>query len=220
MRVKIGAIIAVWLLSWGNQAFGTTIAFYEDGVIEDGDVFSWVSVYNDATVNMSGGVVTSQLSAYDFSLVNISGGILEATISTDASTVNLSGNMQANQLGVSGSGTANMYGGTVGFIEAWNHSTVNLYGGTISDYVLAYGDESLVVNIYGYDFNYDALGGSYGGGQLTGFWLDDSPFTIDLWYSSNPGEATIDTYSHIVLVPEPATVLFLGAGMLMLRRRR
>ena len=73
-------------------------------------------------------------------------------------------------------------------------------------------------NIYGYGFQYNPLTGDYGGGQLTGFWMDDTPFSIDLWYSSYPGAPIIDTYAHIVLIPEPATLLLLGSGGLFLRK--
>jgi len=216
-RKKILTILTAVILLGASEAWATSIAFYEDGVIQEGDEYVSVGVFNDATVDMSGGIVTSQLTAYDSSLVNISGGSLEAIISTDTSTVNLSGAMQIGGLGVRSSGTVDMFGGNVGLIEAWNYSTVNLHGGTISNYLLAYGDDSLTVNIYGYGFDYDLLAGNYRGGQLTGFWVDDTPFNIDLYYDDTPGGPIIDTYSHITLIPEPTTILLLSLGCLLLR---
>jgi hypothetical protein len=220
MKTKIITIVAAAIILFGAcNVHATTIAFFTDGVIQEGDEYVSVGVYSNATVDMTGGMVTSQLTAYDFSTVNISGGILEAIISTDTSTVNLSGSTQVVGLGVRNLGTVNMFGGNVGLIDAWNHSTVNLRGGTISNYLLAYGDESLTVNIYGYGFDYNPLAGDYRGGQLTGFWVDDTPFSIDLYYDDTPGGPVIDTWSHITLIPEPATILLFGLGIVLLRKR-
>ena len=161
----------------------TSIVFYEDGIIQNGNEYDFVSVRNDAIVDMTGGVITNKLTANDYSTVNI-------------------------------------FNGSVGLIEAWNHSTVNLYGVTISEYLKAYGTEDLVISIYGYGFEYDTLVGNYGGGQLTGFWFDDTPFSIDLFGDpGGPGGAPIDTYSHITLIPEPATILLLGLGGFLIRKR-
>ncbi len=219
MKTKLSIIVAAVILLGVSEAWATSISFYEDGVIQEGDVYSEVAVFNNAKVDMTGGVVTSQFTTWGSSTANVSGGILEALVSVETSIVNLSGAMQIEGLGVSDSGTVNMFGGNVGLIEAWNHSTVNLHGGTISNYLLAYGTEDLVISIFGYGFNYDPLAGSYRGGQLTGFWLDDTPFSIDLYYDDTPGGPIIDTWSHITLIPEPATILLLGLGGFLIRKR-
>lgn len=208
---------AIILLTMG-QTRATTIAFYTDGVIQEGDVYSEVAVFNNAKVDMTGGVVTSQFTTWDSSTANVSDGILEALVSVENSVLNLSGDVQIDSVGVSDSGVTNMYGGNVGFMKAWNYSKVNLYGGIISNYLLAYGTEDLVISIYGYGFEYDPLAGDYRGGQLTGFWLDDTPFSIDLFYDDTPGGPIIDTWLHIVLIPEPTTILLLALGGIILRK--
>jgi len=213
-QLLIIIIAAVILLGVCNVQ-ATTIAFYTDGVIQEGDEYVSVGVYNDATVDMTGGIVTFQLTSYESSIVNISGGILEAIVCKDGSTLNLYGNMKAGGMSVSGSGTVNVFGGNVNSLKIGSANAANLYGGTISDYLKA----TSTVNIYGYGFEYDPLAGDYWGGQLTGFWLDDTPFSIDLYYSDTMGAPPIDTYSHVVLIPEPATILLFAFGWLALRKR-
>lgn len=212
VRVFLVCLICMLFLS-PALCHATTVAFYTDGVIQEGDEYRYVSVYNDATVDMTGGIVTKIFTAYDSSTVNISGGALNILDSFDSSTLNLSGNPQINDIEVYFSGTVNMLSGTVGSVEI--HNIANLYGGIISDYLLA----TSTVNIYGYGFEYAPLSGDYRGGQLTGFWMNDAPFSIDLYYSDTPGGPIIDTYAHIVLIPEPATLLLLGLGVLILKKR-
>jgi hypothetical protein len=213
MRGKIHNILIFLFLS-PALCHATTIAFYTDGVIQEGDVYDYVSVYNNAKVDMSGGIVSEIFTAYSSSTINISGGIINILDSWDASILTLVGNPQINELGVSFSGRANIFGGTINFLKVGSSNPVNLYGGIISDYLRA----TSTVNIYGYGFQYDPLAGDYQGGQLTGFWLDDTPFSIDLYYNYKQGGLLIDTYSHIVLIPEPATIFLIGLGVLMQRK--
>jgi len=220
MRGRIQYIL-ILLLLMPALCQATIVAFYTDGVIQDGDVYDYVSVYNNAKVDMTGGTVTTQLKAYDSSTVNISGGVLHNTSTSyeSASMLNLSGNMQSDAVYIWGLGTLNMFGGIVGSAEI--HNIANLYGGIISDYLLVTSPVNIssTVNIYGYGFQYNPLAGDYRGGQLTGFWLNDTPFSIDLYAVYNPPYgATIDTWSHVVLIPEPATLLLLGLGVLMQRK--
>lgn len=119
-----------------------------------------------------------------------------------------------NILNVIYSSEVNISGGRVRNVFPGNSATVNLYGGQIDN--IAGGDDS-IVNVFGYDLASANIGGSYGDGWVSGFWADDTPFSIDLYHSN--------TYSHIVLhdtaIPEPATVLLLGlGGLAFLRKRR
>jgi len=219
MKTKSILIVVGMVLMFLSAKGHSLTNFYDDAVIQEGDVYDYVHVYNDAIIDITGGIVTS-LGAYDSSTINLSGGVLDSLSATESSTMNLYGDTQIGSLGDYDSGITNMYGGTVDFMKAWNYSTVNLYGGIISEYLKAYGTEDLVISIYGYGFEYDTLAGDYGGGQLTGFWLDDTPFSIDLFGDpGGPGGAPIDTYSHIVLIPEPATILLFGLGALILKAR-
>jgi len=200
--------------------------FYSSGQILPGESWDLVHIYNDDTVvDMLGGsadwIAThdastlniidgyAQVAAFDYSRINISGGTLSGAEASNYATVCFYANGDSRALGASQFGTANMYGGTVEQLGAIHSGVLNLYAGLVTDSLGAW--DTSVINIYGYDFNYDVTGGAYDGGQLTGFWLNGSPFTLDLYGA--------ETFSHINQIPEPSALVILALGALLLRRR-
>ena len=114
----------------------------------------------------------------------------------DSSTVNIFDNTS------SGGGDA---------IYAYGNSTVNISGGGLND-IYGYTDSS--ITFHGYDFMAtDGLtlddGYVLGTGVLTGNWFDDTYFSIDI----------LENGATIMAIPEPSTLLLLGLGAVMLRRR-
>jgi hypothetical protein len=190
------------------------ISFHENGEIHEGDVYDYVSVYDNAIVNMTGGSVTIGISAYDSSTVNMSNGFVSYLSGIESSAINLTGNAFINDVLIVQTSFFSMTGGTVGRLDAETSGGTYLYNGIISDYLLATNN----VNIYGYGFIYDADAGEHSGGQLTGFWGDGTQFNIDLVKYSKGGTPPVDTWTQISLheIPEPVTLLFfiLGAGFL------
>jgi hypothetical protein len=139
---------------------------------------------------MLGGGLTT-LSTYDFSTTNIHGGEISWGIDTyDSSTVNI-------------------YDGTITchFLGVRDSSTLNIYGGNLDVVNSPTFYETSTVNIYGYGFFYDDVLG-----VLTGNLQDESTFIFRELSPSN--------YSHLHLVPEPATLLLFGLGAVVLRRKR
>jgi len=190
---------------WGN------VRIYNDGTLVNmlGGHVDSMGTYNASMLNVTAGYV-STLEAHESSIANISGGYVHGAHALEQAVVNFFNNASAVTIGAGDYGTLSMIGGTADNVGASYSGTLNLYGGIINRHLGA--SREAVVNIYGYGFNYDPLGGAYDGGQLTGFWLDDTAFTIDLY--------GIETYSHVNLIPEPATILLFGLGGLMLTKRR
>ncbi|NIT57366.1 MAG: hypothetical protein GWN00_14380 [Aliifodinibius sp.] len=155
---------------------------------------------------MSGGGIQT-LDAFNISTANISGGDVRSIFTWDHATTNLYDGGSVFSLGAGVSGTINMMGGNTEYLRAGDFSIVNLFGGTVNIYLNAW--DSAKVNIYGYGFDYDPSAGNWNGGQLTGLWLDDTPFIIDL--------AGSGTYSNINLVPEPISLILFTCGALLLR---
>ena len=181
--------------------------FGDDTIVDmSGGSVDYISTFDSSTLNMSGGL--AEVGAFETSTINISGGSLFSGANAyDGGTVNLLDCDYSIDLRVYESGTGNMFGGTVEYLIAGDFGTLDLYGGVITDSLGAW--ESSLVNVHGYDLYKTTIGGIYGYGQVSGFYLDDKPFTIDFYNA--------ETYSHVNLIPEPSTLVLMGFGVLVSR---
>jgi len=229
MKTKLLAMMSVVILWTAVPVYAEGAkTFTSSGQILPDERWSNVRIYNDDTVvDMLGGHVDkmatydysilnvidgdiSTLNAHEFSTANVSGGYVCGLDACGNSTVGFSDAAAALSLVACDSGTVNMTNGTTEYLRAGDSGIINLYGGLVTNCLDAW--DSATINTYGYGFNYDPIAGSWDGGQLRGFWLDDTRFTIDLY--------GIETYSHINLIPEPSTLLFFALGFVALRRKR
>jgi hypothetical protein len=231
MKTKVITILAAVMLLPLSQVKAIDVDFYSDATIEDGDIYNSVRIYDTppahTTVDMLGGLV-DQMQTYDSSMLNVTGGEIYSLYAWNDSLANISGGSVRSvstwdhattnlydggsifSLGAGISGTINMMGGTTEYLHAGGSCTFNLYGGTVTDSLNAW--DFATVNIYGYGFDYDPSAGNRNGGQLTGFWFDNTTFTIDLY---NPV-----TYDHINLVPEPSSLILFALGAFLIRRKK
>jgi len=186
------------------------VYIYNDETIVDmlGGSADWIATYDASTLNVVDG--SAEVQAFDDSTINISGGDIHLATAINNTTINFLTSDYTDALITEDSATINMQGGSVERIIARDSGTSNLHAGSVTDYLTAY--DSTVVNIYGYDLVKTSTGGTYGYGQVYGYWLDDTPFTIEL--------STAETYSHITLIPEPNTLIVLALGVLFLTRKK
>ena len=245
MKTKIATIMALIMLFGAIPVQAENKVFTESGEIVDGDVWNMVDIYNDDTVvDMSGGMCdfiktydksTLNMSggqadggAYNHSIMNLSGGTFTSFQVTDFGTINFGGTASGHYITANSSGFLYITGGIIDYVVgndssvidfreegeleqliACSSSVVNMHGGVVSDYIGAC--DYSIINIYGYALHKTSTGGTYGYGQVSGYWIDYTSFNIDIYDA--------ETYSHIVLIPEPGTFLLFGLGTMILRNR-
>jgi hypothetical protein len=190
MKINIMILLTIVIFSGANGLHGADIDFYDDGIIQSGDEYDNVNVYNEATVDMSGGVV-SDLFTNVSSAANFYDGEIWRAYCRDNSTFNMYGGAIHQSFGVSGNGIANLHAGSIG----QGLSAI----------------ESSAINVYGYDFTLTPSGGSY---FLNGFWENGEAFTL---YLRGP-ETYPRVVLHEI--PEFQSFVALVLGSVLIIRRR
>jgi len=228
----------------GGTIGGYLAAYDNSEIIISGgsiDRYGYLAAYDSSVITISGGSIDGGLRAWDNSRVTISGGTVNGGLGAyNSSEMTISGGSIDSGLNVTHSSIVNVSGGTIGGLFAFHSSIVNISGGTIDGYLTAC-DSSVItlsggsIDRYGYliawpnsmitfmgnDFAINGIDVGYGEfdtggkdwvyGTLTGTLASGD-------YLDN--EFRIYSGSRIVLVPEPATPLLLGLGVVMLHRKR
>jgi hypothetical protein len=193
--ITIGLVV---LLVCGSANALNNKYFYSSGQIVSGETWDGVLVYNDNTiVDMLGGQIGSDFVVNMNSVCNISGG-----------------DVTADRLKTYPGSSVEFAGGILNFDIIDIHGELTIRGGSlhINDaYVIPWSDETITVNVYGYGFNYNPTGGTYGGGLLTGHLLDNNFFSID--------QLSASEFQRFNLIPEPSTFILLAIGTSVFRRR-
>jgi hypothetical protein len=102
----------------------------------------------------------------------------------------------------------NWYDGEMTYLVTNDNSIANIYGGDLLGGLAAV--DSSTINLYAHDIVITDTGGHWDIGQVIGTYnLNNEDFIFDLWGS--------DTYTHINIIPEPATLIFLSFGGCLFR---
>ena len=161
-----------------------------------------------STVTINGGLIGGGIRAVNHSTVIINDGIITSAIEALWDTHII------------------IHGGMInGHIEAYD-CIVEISGGTIDHGILARGDATIYLygsgfSVDGHDLSlgdslrdYGTIDGDYLTGTISGTLQDGSTL------SNNFNIRVADLDADIIVIPEPATLLLVGVGGLILRKRR
>ncbi len=193
--IAVIAIAYVLISAPAGNALPTPVV-YNDYIITSSKGLGGISGRGNAVINMYSGDLTYDSGLVDNARFNLFGGTVDS-------------------LGLRNSSNAVVFGGSIDLLVLRDQSTADIHGGQVA--ALGCSAESIAF-LHAYDVVFDPYGGKYGSGLVKGrYLLDDSPVTINLvGITSSP-----ETFDHIHIVPEPATVLLmLSAGILTLRSRK
>ncbi len=185
----------------------TTVNMYGGGS-------DFIMTYDSSTLNIMGG--SADIGAADFSVINMYGGDIGYIKACNYAVVNFFDSDDSTSLGAEDFANIYVKGGNIGNLHAHQSGVIYVYAGYMSGHAGAassiIADDFSAINIYGHDLFKTSSGGTYGYGQVSGFLMDDTYICVDLY---NP-----EAYSHINLIPEPATFALFGIiSLIMLRRK-
>lgn len=166
--------------------------------ITDGESYRNYSV-DSGTLNVLGGRISCSLDAAGTSTVNVLGGLIQ--------------NMTVRDQAM-----ASIQAGYINTLYANPNGEINLSRGYIHQLVIGCGDQQGPnVNIYGRNLQYEHLGPGPINALITGAWANGNAFCIRV---QENGDAGPYRYLYMAESPEPATVLLLAFGGLILRKRK
>ena len=161
--------------------------------------------------------MTLSLNCAQAAVVEITDGQHYQHYSLAFGTLNMLGGSVEN-LAVHSQAALSIQAGQVNTLWAFPESVIDILGGSVGEIIIANDSQqkNAVINLFGNSLQYEHLGpgpismhiqGEYANGHTINIrWLDES----------DPAAQ----YSHMFLTPEPATILVLTLGTIMLRRKR
>jgi len=204
----------------------TTVNLLTGGLVHD------LAPHHNSQVTMSGGTVIGNLQAWDYSHVTLSGGYVGGVLDAYGQVeITMSSGTVSSSLRVFGDSKVTMSGGSVGeSFDVSNNSLVTMSGGSVGGF-LGVGDISQMTmsgGTIGLSINVSA------GATLIicgyNFAIDGNPVGLGTYSRSPVSSRLTGTLANgdfinnefrgtITLIPEPATLLLLVIGSIILKKR-
>lgn len=196
-KAKKSLFIAAILLLCGGliQATPVDANIYSDAVIEDGDEYGTVNIYDtppdQTTITMTGGEIIF-CKVFDAALLDYREGNL-------------------SHIEVNDFGTAYVKGASAYTFDLYGSGKVHIYNSQPISSIQIFDDAEL--HIYGYNLEYDETPTP---NWITGQWENGQEFKVYLRniYSYNPEQVFLHE------IPEPSTLSMLGVLLLFIERRK
>lgn len=170
----------------------------------------WVYMYNDASVDITGGNI-DELYMYDDTSAKITGGEVGIIWGQGNSSIEVYEGGAVTLLRPHDSSIATIYGGEIYLLFVLGNSTTKIYGGDfLAGGISVQDSASAIIEMHVQEYSWNA---NPDFGVLTGKWYESGEaFSIDY--------VALDAFDHMVFVPEPSMILLLGVGSLMLRYKK
>ncbi|MCJ7692952.1 MAG: PEP-CTERM sorting domain-containing protein [Sedimentisphaerales bacterium] len=150
-------------------------------------------------------------------VVDITDGQYYQDYTVASGTLNVLGGSVEN-LTVRSQATVNIQAGQVNTLWAYPESVINILGGSVGEIVISADSQqkNAVVNLFGNSLQYEQLGPGPVSIQIQGEYANGHTINIRWLDEADPASQ----YSHMFPAPEPATILILSLGTIMLRKKR
>ena len=194
-----------------RMVLGVAIILSVMGVSQAG--LDW-DIVEDTTIDGGsyGTVTVDFLNPTGSSAVSIGGSDIEIVRSYESSVVNVGAGTSIGNMWATDVSTVDIYGGTINSVTSAGASRVDVHYLSPYNGSFVYAGISLTgtVNIYGYGFEWTHVGGS---SDLSGYWMNGESITFHFRNAEQQG------LDGVNIIPEPASILFLGLGFVTVRKR-
>ena len=199
------------------------------GMLSGGTILNNVKAYGNSRVEMTGGTIgeyggpNGALDAYDESQIMVSGGSMNLLEANGHSQATISDGMTMIAAARENS-QLTVYGGAISNLAALENGQVAVYGMSSTPMLpILVADNEGIITLHGYEFYDDSQ--QIGYGKITsifgGDWGNEPERHIAVRLENGEfygASFYLGHNSSIVLVPEPATLLLLGLGAVVLRK--
>jgi len=161
--------------------------------------------------------MTLSLSHAQAAVINITDGQSYENYTISSGTLNILGGSVQN-LFVHNQAAVSIQAGQVNTLWAYPESVIDILGGSVGEIVIGADSQqkNAVVNLFGNSLQYEQLGPGPVSIQIQGEYANGHTINIRWLDEADPASQ----YSHMFPTPEPATIVMLTLGTIMLRKKR